>query len=203
MLLLFNRVGVPSFVITLAGLLGFLGVQLWLLGSKGAVNLPFDSEIVKFAQIQFVPEWLSYVFVAVGSGRTLRSRLRPRSGAARRPVSPPSRSRPLALRSAALLLGLGLLVAYLNQTRGVGWMFVFFIALVLVHALRPDADCVRPVDVRRRRQPGGRSARRHQRQGDLLAPCSCSARPSRRSAASSRPPVSRPRTRAAAAATST
>jgi hypothetical protein len=30
---LFSRFGVPSFVATLAGLLGFLGAQLWLLGA--------------------------------------------------------------------------------------------------------------------------------------------------------------------------
>src|SRR5215207_9024809 len=33
--LLFTRFGVPSFVITLAGLLGFLGAQLWVLGKTG------------------------------------------------------------------------------------------------------------------------------------------------------------------------
>ena len=38
----------------------------------------------------------------------------------------------LAVRSGLLLVVAGLLVAYLNQTRGVGWMFVFFVALVLV-----------------------------------------------------------------------
>jgi D-xylose transport system permease protein len=39
----FNRFGVPSFVITLAGLLAFLGVQLYILGAQGSINLPFDS----------------------------------------------------------------------------------------------------------------------------------------------------------------
>src|SRR3954454_9046591 len=65
--LLFNKLSVPSFVVTLAGLLAFLGVQLWLLGSKGAVNLPFDSGLVKFAQLDFVPAWLSYVLVAAAA----------------------------------------------------------------------------------------------------------------------------------------
>jgi hypothetical protein len=65
---LVTRLGVPSFVATLAGLLGFLGLQLWLLGSKGAINLPFDSGLVHFAQLAFVPEWLSYVLVAAAAG---------------------------------------------------------------------------------------------------------------------------------------
>lgn len=128
---LFNRVGVPSFVITLAGLLGFVGIQLWLLGAKGAVNLPFDSELVKFAQLQFVPKWLSYVLVVAGAVALFatghaHAQARRKAGLSAQSV------RALALRSVALLVGLGLFVSYLNQTRGVGWMFVFFVALVLV-----------------------------------------------------------------------
>ncbi len=128
---LFNRVGVPSFVITLAGLLAFVGVQLWLLGTKGAVNLPFDSQLVKFTQLYFVPKWLSYVLVVVAAGGLFatsyaRAQERRKAGLSAQSVTV------LAVRSAALLVGLGLFVWYLNQTRGVGWMFVFFVALVLL-----------------------------------------------------------------------
>ena len=128
---LYNRIGVPSFVITLGGLLGFVGVQLWLLGAKGAVNLPFDSEIVKFAQLQFVPKGLSYVFAAAGAAGLFaagyaRAQERRKAG-----LSAPSLMT-LAARSVALLVVAGGFVAYLNQSRGVGWMFVFFLALVLV-----------------------------------------------------------------------
>lgn len=35
----FARIGIPSFVVTLAGLIGWQGVQLWVLGSDGVVNL--------------------------------------------------------------------------------------------------------------------------------------------------------------------
>ncbi|MDX6252945.1 MAG: D-xylose transport system permease protein, partial [Kribbellaceae bacterium] len=51
---LFTRFGVPSFVITLAGLLGFLGLQLLVLGKDGSLNLPFDSSLVGFAQRSFL-----------------------------------------------------------------------------------------------------------------------------------------------------
>ena len=127
---MFNRVGVPSFVITLAGLLAFQGLQLYLLGTKGAINLPFDSELVKFAQLQFVPDALSYVFVvvaAVGLFATgyLRAQERRRASLSAQSVTA------LAVRSVALLVLAGLFVAYLNDTRGVGWMFVFFLGLVL------------------------------------------------------------------------
>jgi simple sugar transport system permease protein/D-xylose transport system permease protein len=128
---LFNRVAVPSFVITLAGLLAFVGAQLWLLGTKGAVNLPFDSELVKFAQLQFVPAWLSYLLVVAGAiglfvAGYARAQERRKAGLSATSITA------LAVRSAVLLVGLGLFVAYLNDSRGVGWMFVFFVALVLV-----------------------------------------------------------------------
>ena len=127
---LFNRVGVPSFVITLAGLLGFVGLQLYLLGEKGAVNLPFGSWLVRFAQLQYVPDSLSYVFVAAGAAGlfatgALRARERRRAGLSAQSTMM------LALRSVVLLLVVGALVAYLNQSTGVGWMFVFLLALVL------------------------------------------------------------------------
>src|SRR3954468_3326080 len=65
---IFNRLRVPSFVISLAGLLAFLGLQLALLGSQGAINLPFDSALVKFAQLDFVPEVVAIVIVLAIAG---------------------------------------------------------------------------------------------------------------------------------------
>ena len=40
----------PSFVSTLAGLLAFLGLQLYVLGRPGSINLPYDSPLVNFGQ---------------------------------------------------------------------------------------------------------------------------------------------------------
>lgn len=128
---IFNRLGVPSFVITLAGLLGFMGVQLWVLGDKGSVNLPFDSGLVKFAQLNFVTPWVSYVLVALGSAALfLTGHVRARARRAAGLAAPSVRA--LVLRSVAMLAGLGVAVWYLNRTRGVGWMFVLFLVLVLV-----------------------------------------------------------------------
>ncbi|MBE1587088.1 sugar ABC transporter permease [Nonomuraea angiospora] len=128
---LFNRFGVPSFVITLAGLLAFLGLQLYVLGTKGSINLPFDSGLVNFAQLDFVPAWLSYTFAVVAAvwlfvTGYLHAQERRKAGLSARSVST------LAVRSAALLVVLAFVVWYLGQTRGVGWMFVFFVALVLI-----------------------------------------------------------------------
>ena len=127
---LYNRIGVPSFVATLAGLLGFLGVQLALLGERGAVNLPFDSWIVRFAQLEFVPAWLSYVLVVAAAALWFatgyaHARERRQAGLSARATTL------LAVRSGAFVIVVGAFVAYLNTSRGIGWMFVFFFALVL------------------------------------------------------------------------
>ncbi|GAA4221113.1 simple sugar transport system permease protein/D-xylose transport system permease protein [Streptosporangium album] len=127
---IFNRFGVPSFVITLAGLLGLLGVQLYVLGAKGSINLPFDSGLVTFAQLAFVPPWLSYVLVVLAAAGLFASGYAHARARRRASLSAVS-TRFLLVRSTALLAGLGLVVYYLNQTRGVGWMFVLFLVLVL------------------------------------------------------------------------
>ncbi len=121
----------PSFVITLAGLLGFLGVQLYVLGDQGSINLPFDSPLVQFAQQRFLPHAVSYVLVlgaAAAYGLTaLRHTARRRAAglSARSPVE-------IAVRAAALG-GLLLLTAYyLNQGRGIGYSVLLFGALVVV-----------------------------------------------------------------------
>ena len=127
----FNRFGVPSFVVTLAGLLAFLGLQLWILRGQNAINLPYDSGLVEFAQLWFVPEWLAYAFAVVAAvGLYVTSHGR---AAARRSAGLAAATEGfLVVRSAVLLAGLAFVVYYLNLTRGVAWMFVFFVAVVLV-----------------------------------------------------------------------
>ncbi len=128
--LVFTRFGVPTFVITLAGLLGFLGVQLYVLGANGSINLPFDSALVTFAQLSFVPPVVSYVLVVLAVAAFFGSRLalarrRTAAGLSATPVSL------LVVQGVVLLVGLLAAVAFLNQGRGIGWMFVLFVVLVL------------------------------------------------------------------------
>jgi len=121
----------PSFVATLAGLLAFLGIQLYLLGSAGSINIPFTSSLVAFAQLDFVPPVLSYVLAALAalaifaSGYSLAIR--------RRKAGLSAQSTQLIItRSVAILIALEAAFWYLNKGRGVGWMFVFFAALVAI-----------------------------------------------------------------------
>ncbi len=128
---IFNRFGVPSFVITLAGLLSFLGLQLFVLKGNGTINLPFDSPLVYFSQLAFVPPILSYVFVVIAAGSLFA--IQYTTASARRTAGLSAQPlRLIALKSGALLVALGFVAYYLNITRGVGWMFMFFVALVLV-----------------------------------------------------------------------
>jgi simple sugar transport system permease protein/D-xylose transport system permease protein len=128
---LYTRFGVPSFVITLAGLLGFLGLQLWVLGDTGSISLPFDSWIVVFAQQLFLPPWASYagvVLVVAAYAWTLVRRAERRAAADLVSQS----YREIALRSGILLVLLLVSAWYLNLSRGVGVMFLFFLALVVI-----------------------------------------------------------------------
>jgi len=126
---LFNRFGMPSFVATLAGLLAFLGLQLYILGTVGSINIPFTSALVGFAQLDFVPPLLSYILAALGaaavflSGYTLAARRR-------RAALSASSIQAILARTIAVLVALEFVTWYLNRGRGVGWMFVFFAVLV-------------------------------------------------------------------------
>jgi simple sugar transport system permease protein/D-xylose transport system permease protein len=126
---MFNRLGVPSFVATLAGLLAFLGLQLYLLGNLGSINLPFNSPLVGFAQLDFLPPVVSYVLAVLVAAAMLltgyqQALKRRRAGLSARSL------RTLLARSGAVLVALEVACWYLNRDRGVGWMFVFFVALV-------------------------------------------------------------------------
>ncbi|ROR80502.1 simple sugar transport system permease protein/D-xylose transport system permease protein [Plantibacter flavus] len=129
--LLFTRFGVPSFVITLAGLLGFLGLQLLVLGPNGSINIPYDSPIVQFAQSWFLPPWLAYLLVALSGGSiivsgVLRSRRRREAGL------PAGALVSSVIRGAVVVVLGAVVVAYLATDRGVGAMFVLFVVLVMI-----------------------------------------------------------------------
>ncbi|GAA1860267.1 sugar ABC transporter permease [Microbacterium koreense] len=126
---LIARVGLPGFVLTLAGLLVATGVQWQILGPVGSVNLPYDSWLVVFTQTAFVPTWLAWVFVAVAVATTLVVRIVARRRRIARDLVPESIAA-IAGRTLLVALVLALPVAYLSQERGVGWSLVLFIVLV-------------------------------------------------------------------------
>ena len=143
---MFTRVGVPSFVITLAGLLVCLGLQVRVLGATGSVNLPFESWLVRFAQQTFLTPVTSYLACALVLLLFAGTRLveRQRRTAAELPAASAG---DIAVQTGWLALALLVPVWYLNQNRGVGAMFALFLLLVAV------------TDVLLRRTRWGRSVR--------------------------------------------
>ena len=129
--LLYTRFGVPSFVITLAGLLAFLGLQLMVLGNKGTVNLPVNSSLIDFANFKFLSPTASYVFAVLAGvvyfvfrARTIRQRVSAN-------LSAPS-VRSIAVRAVLLTAGLAYLAFYLNGDRGIGYMPLLWVLTVVV-----------------------------------------------------------------------
>lgn len=129
--MLFNRFGVPSFVITLAGLLALLGLQLRVLGTDGTINLPFESVLVRFASQLFLPAWLAYAIAVAVPVVYLLTRLRTnaRRSAAGLSTMPAAM---LAVRAGLLAVLLLVAVTVLGQDRGVSYMVLLFLVLVVV-----------------------------------------------------------------------
>lgn len=129
--LIFTRFGVPTFVITLAGLLALLGLQLRILGTNGSINIPFTTSIVDFAQKMFLPAPVAYGLAAlialayVGSAY-LRARRRARAGLSTRPLTQS------LIAGGAILLALEAVAWYLNQARGISLTFTLFVSLVVL-----------------------------------------------------------------------
>jgi D-xylose transport system permease protein len=126
-----NRFDMPSFVATLAGLLALLGLQLYILGPTGSINLPFTSPLVRFGQILIMPGWFSYMLaitpgVVVVLGGLLNSRKRIASGLSSNGMTVP------LVKAIGLTIGLVFAVFYLEQGRGVPWMFGVFVLFVIL-----------------------------------------------------------------------
>jgi D-xylose transport system permease protein len=58
------RLGIPSFVITLATFLAFQGVTLILIGGQGSVIVPSDSPLIRLEN-GFVPLWLGWTLLVL------------------------------------------------------------------------------------------------------------------------------------------
>ncbi len=124
--LLVAYIGIPSFVVTLAGLLGFQGLMLKILGIQGAINMR-DPIVRGLTTVTLPPTlgWLLAALCLIGFAAILLKRQRQR------------RERGLELESATALWGqiafFGLLllaaVATLNSYRGVPILVVLLMGL--------------------------------------------------------------------------
>ena len=128
-----NRFGMPSFVATLAGLLTLLGLQLYLLGPTGSINLPFSSPLVRFGQLLVMPAWLSHLFGLLPG--TLMVVLGYMSHKGRKAANLSSDGLGLLMFKALVFtIAIQYATYYLNLGRGVPWMFgMFVLFVVLMH----------------------------------------------------------------------
>ena len=124
-----TRLGIPSFVVTLAGLLGWQGALLAVLGSDGTVNIN-DPGITNLAGTFFsdVVGWL--VAAACIAGIVLstlgRRRRRLAAGLEVEPVAA------VALRVGAAAAGILAAVAIVNADRGLPLALVILVGLVVL-----------------------------------------------------------------------
>jgi D-xylose transport system permease protein len=128
--LLFNWLGMPSFVSTLAGLLAALGVQLYLLGATGSINLPYGSAMVNLGQSWIMPHVVAYGLVLVAGIAIFVTGSRTAAKRRAAGLTPPSMAG-IVVRAVIFIVALEFVVWYLNQDRGVPWMFGLFVGLVV------------------------------------------------------------------------
>ena len=127
---LFNRLSMPSFVSTLAGLLAVLGLQLYILGASGSINLPYGSPLVSLGQTYVMPAVVAYALGLIAGGAVFFAGYR--TSARRRSAGlTPASLAGIVAKAAVLTAGLLAVTWYLNTDRGVPWMFGLFVGLVV------------------------------------------------------------------------
>ncbi|HZN76959.1 MAG TPA: sugar ABC transporter permease [Micromonosporaceae bacterium] len=125
---IFAKLGVPAFVVTLAGLLGWLGLQLYLLSPQGTINIPYNGFIAKLTHTN-LGEAAGWVVGAVVVGLYAAAvlvdmRRRAAAGLPARPVHQ------VGLRIVGLAVLVGATVGVLNAWQGVPVALLIFVGLV-------------------------------------------------------------------------
>ncbi|XIE80608.1 sugar ABC transporter permease [Streptomyces sp. SBR177] len=130
----FAKIGVPAFVVTLAGFLGWMGLQEWLMGGEGSINTPSGSVVENLTNYFFADKIAAYGLALVAVAAYLVSLLRDssRRKAALLPARPVSE---IALRTGVVAV-LVFVVAYvMNEpagARGLPLALVLFLAVLVL-----------------------------------------------------------------------
>ncbi|WP_369243795.1 sugar ABC transporter permease [Streptomyces sp. R41] len=125
----FAKTRVPAFVVTLAGLLTWNGLMLYILGNSGTVNFDENGLVAKLTSYYFTNAGVAYGVAAVATGMVfLVSYLGSRR---RKAVAMPYRSlRGTALRTGAVAV-IAFAAAYvLNQFQGLPLALLIFLVVV-------------------------------------------------------------------------
>ena len=123
-----TQFGVPSFVVTLAGLLGWQGVLLWVLGDTGTINLP-ESTITDLTSTFFSDAvgWILGLVTIAGFVLTALMRRRSRAKAG----LPPGPILGTSIRLIATAIGVLAAVYVMNDDRGVPLAVVIMLLLMV------------------------------------------------------------------------
>jgi D-xylose transport system permease protein len=127
--LIITKVGIPSFVVTLAGLLGWNGVVLLLIGSRGTVIVQ-DSLIIGFAN-DFLPAATAWIVLGILVALFAVSLIMTRQQRRRAGLD----SAPdilLVARVAGLAIVGGAVVGVSNQDRGIPYVLLVIAGLYIV-----------------------------------------------------------------------
>lgn len=126
---MFDFFGIPSFVVTLAGLLAWQGVQLKVLGDTGTVNLT-DPTITGLTST-FYSDAVGWIIAIVGVGLFAGTRLWGRRSRLRAGLEAPPLGADV-LRISVVAVAVFATVAVLNASRGVPLACLILLGFVLV-----------------------------------------------------------------------
>jgi D-xylose transport system permease protein len=124
-----TRLEIPTFVVTLAGLLAWQGVQLRVLGDTGTVNVN-DTAITNISNV-FLADWLGWALGIAASAIIITSALsiRRRRATAGFELEPMAN---VALRVGAATVAILVAVSVVNTDRGVPLALVILVTIVAV-----------------------------------------------------------------------
>ncbi|MFB7634952.1 sugar ABC transporter permease [Streptomyces sp. NPDC056149] len=130
----FAKIGVPAFVVTLAGFLGWSGLQIWLMGKEGSINTPSGSVVESLTGYYFDDKAAAYglalvAVLAYAGSLLLDTRRRKAAALPARPLSE------VLLRTGVVAV-IAFAVAYvLNEpagARGLPLALVLFLAVLVL-----------------------------------------------------------------------
>ncbi|RST15069.1 sugar ABC transporter permease [Streptomyces sp. WAC05374] len=133
----FAKVGVPAFVVTLAGLLGWNGLMLYVLGSSGTINLDDEGLVAMLTAHYFHDVAVAYGVAALGTAGYFLVSFR--DARRRRAAGVPARTlTEIAVRTGALAVVVFAAAFVLNRFQGLPLaLLIFMVVLVgLDHVLR-------------------------------------------------------------------
>jgi D-xylose transport system permease protein len=126
----FARIGVPAFVVTLAGLLAWNGLMRYILGDSGTISLHSDGLVAALTSHYFTSPVAAYGLAALGTAVFLLTACRDRSrrGAAGMPYQP---LKGVWVRTGVLAVTVFAAAYVLNQFHGLPLALLIFLLVVV------------------------------------------------------------------------